>query len=482
MSRRAKRPLNEEAVKAADDEIYKRHESDPRPNPLYDVNGNRTPLSATDPAQTALRTEWMDLYVANGGEIESSAKDPTPPGQPVKPCPGDPSCPPGSGTVKHDPIPNSDPDKANLSVRLVHACDSTPLKDGTVRITGPESREGTTAADGWVHFNQITPGYYDIEGIAPKHQQGTTSADCPAATDTAVVLKLQAEVKMTAVKATEIVVLDNLGNPLAAHPILEFKITDGPPNHLFDIQLSRTGAATLSGGPGLAGSWVEADGRDARMGRKEFSSWSNGQTALQLDGAGAGTFKMPLEWWRDQARQPLTSFNEFSYSYRVVTFKAGPTPTCAASSVGTAKLQNNLTGFRVVDLGYVNGGTDKSIRMEGNLREANSNAMFTFVQWKIGGREQYAGTPAVMTRPTVQDYNIIHDSNYPVSQLDRVGTDPRYWNGVYTISPDGKKMSATDAPGGGLSAGFTHQFTHIDFDTRIRRIRTDRWVSYARAE
>lgn len=86
MARRAKRPLNPTAVSAADDEIYKRHEGDPRPNALYDADGNRLPLSATDPSQAALRKEWMDLYIANGGEIESDPPAPTPPGAPVVPC------------------------------------------------------------------------------------------------------------------------------------------------------------------------------------------------------------------------------------------------------------------------------------------------------------------------------------------------------------------------------------------------------------
>ncbi len=470
MSRRAKRPLNQAAVQAADNEIYARHAGDPRPNALYDASGNRLALSATDPAQADLRREWMDLYVANGGEVEGQSPNPAPPPGPVSPCPTPPggggggTTPPGGGGSQ---TPGADPEHANLSVRLVHACDRSPLRDGTVRISGPESREGTTDADGWANFEGITPGYYDIEGIAPQHERGTGGQDAPAATSTSVELPLQTTVQIQAVQAAYTVVLDNNGNAPAAFPILEFRISNGPPNHLYDVQLSRTGAGALTGGPGLATAWVETDGRDVRMGRTSFSSWSNGQQALQLDGSGAGTFRMPLEWWRDQARQKLSTFTEFTYSFRVVTFKAGPTPICATSSVGSVKVRNNLTTFRVVDLGYVNGGLDKSIRMEIKIREANTTNMYTFVQWKIGGRETYAGTPAVMTRPNVKDYNVIHKSDYPGWQLDRVGTNPRYWDGAYNIDADGKGMSATDAPGTSLPAGSSHSFTHIDFDTRV---------------
>jgi len=98
-NRRAVRPLNPAARQAADDEMYRRHESDPRPNSLFDEHGNRRPLDADDPSQSDLRSEWMDLYVANGGEVEGgaaggtgesgdeSASDETPTDDPVEHCP-----------------------------------------------------------------------------------------------------------------------------------------------------------------------------------------------------------------------------------------------------------------------------------------------------------------------------------------------------------------------------------------------------------
>ncbi|MBZ5618961.1 MAG: hypothetical protein LAQ69_09590 [Acidobacteriia bacterium] len=64
--------MNQEAVSAADDALYQKHGDDPRPNALYDADGNRTPLDANDPDQAGLRSEWMDSYKANGGEMEAS--------------------------------------------------------------------------------------------------------------------------------------------------------------------------------------------------------------------------------------------------------------------------------------------------------------------------------------------------------------------------------------------------------------------------
>jgi hypothetical protein len=86
LSERATRPLNTSAVSSADDDLYARHADDPRPNALYDDQGNRKPLSATDPDQADLRNEWMDSYKANGGETESTDTSGTPAGQTVKPC------------------------------------------------------------------------------------------------------------------------------------------------------------------------------------------------------------------------------------------------------------------------------------------------------------------------------------------------------------------------------------------------------------
>jgi len=102
MSTPIEMPLSSDAVQAADEEIYARHANDPRPNALYDAEGNRLPLDADDPAQEALREEWRQLYAAAlAGEEAPSDPDeggtgpepPSPPegnrpiDDPVEPCP-----------------------------------------------------------------------------------------------------------------------------------------------------------------------------------------------------------------------------------------------------------------------------------------------------------------------------------------------------------------------------------------------------------
>lgn len=86
MTLRGKKPLNSKAVAAADEEIYSRHENDDRPNPLFDEQGDRRKLSATDPSQVQLRQEWIKLYGKNGGSIQDCSPDSNPPGQLVQPC------------------------------------------------------------------------------------------------------------------------------------------------------------------------------------------------------------------------------------------------------------------------------------------------------------------------------------------------------------------------------------------------------------
>jgi hypothetical protein len=376
----------------------------------------------------------------------------------------------------------------------------TPLSGVEVEVTGTAKQN--TGADGSTKFNAVPAGSpQNIKArkanYGPVPAGGTAFAPGEAVvtqtfTDGQVVtipMQLQS-INIKAAQANLTVVLDGSGNAPGANPILQFQISNGPANHLYDVQLSRGGAGDLTGGPGLAGSWIETDGRDARMNRTKFSSWSNGQTALQLDGSGNATFTLPLEWWRDQARQKRSTFTSFTYSFRVVAFKAGPTPLCVSSADGSASgtvtISNNLLTFQVQDLGYVNGGKTKSILMKFTVKQANTISMYTLVQWKSGGRELWSGNPPVMTRPTVQDYNVTHESNYPTQQIDRLGTNPRYHDGP-TASADGLTGSADDAPSSPDPPALppppappaappaapppppkgTASFTHIDFDSRI---------------
>jgi hypothetical protein len=390
----------------------------------------------------------------------------------LTPGPSGPKPPPKPGPRPPKPPPKPGPAKkklADLHVRLLHVCDKSPLDKGTVHISGPETHDLTTGADGWANFDGIAPGTYSIKGEHSQHQAGTASATALEDATTESKLSLQATIEIAAVKAEYTVVLDKSGNLPAggAFPRLEFKISKGPPNHLFAVQLSRAGAGKLSGGPGLADSWVAGDARDVRVTRTEFSSWSNGQKTLKLDGSGSATFEMPLEWWRDQARRTLATFTEDTVSFRVVAMKDASTPMCADSAKGTVKIRNNLTKMQVVDLGWTAGGTKKSVRMEFTVREADTTEMYTIVQWMQGTMPVWSGTPPVKRFPTHQLYNIIHDADFPDFTIDRLGTNPRYHDGNFTISADKKTATTTDAPGGPIAAGDSHDWASVDFETRV---------------
>jgi hypothetical protein len=56
---RLQRPLDPNAVEAADEKLYEAHGSDPRPNALYDADGKQIPLDGSNPA---LKQEWEAQY------------------------------------------------------------------------------------------------------------------------------------------------------------------------------------------------------------------------------------------------------------------------------------------------------------------------------------------------------------------------------------------------------------------------------------
>lgn len=152
MSRRASQPLNSSAVQAADEELYTAHENDPRPNALFDENGNRKPLSATDPSQADLRSEWMDAYAANGGEIEGQEPDP---GQPDPP-------PPEQDDPADDEEECIEP-PADLIVYVEWTPRAAPVEKAIVTIDGPTTAQAQVNNDGIAEFRGIPPGAYSVE-------------------------------------------------------------------------------------------------------------------------------------------------------------------------------------------------------------------------------------------------------------------------------------------------------------------------------
>jgi len=87
MTQRAIRPINQAASSAATEDLYQRHEDSPRPNELFDENGNRRPLDPEDPSQASARQEWLTLYAENGGAVEETGQGTREVGGPVEPCP-----------------------------------------------------------------------------------------------------------------------------------------------------------------------------------------------------------------------------------------------------------------------------------------------------------------------------------------------------------------------------------------------------------
>lgn len=133
MSRKATRPLDDAAVAAANDEFYRRH-------PEMIVDGERVPLDARSARHAPMREEWMDLYVAHGGEVESANPPPDTPDGP------EPVCPERCG---------------DLAVSVT-SHEGDPLQGYRLEISGPESRAGTTTADGSRLFSALPIGSYSV--------------------------------------------------------------------------------------------------------------------------------------------------------------------------------------------------------------------------------------------------------------------------------------------------------------------------------
>jgi len=76
---RLKRPLNKQAIQAADDEFYAKH-------PDMMRNGHRVPLDPNNPRHAAMRQAWHTSYLANGGELSNADMGQSEVDKPVRPC------------------------------------------------------------------------------------------------------------------------------------------------------------------------------------------------------------------------------------------------------------------------------------------------------------------------------------------------------------------------------------------------------------
>lgn len=147
--RRATMPLDSGAVAAADDEIYAAHENDKRPNALFDENGNRLPLDADDPSQAGLRSEWMDNYVANGGQVEQDCTGAVP-DDPVGRCP-------------YEDAP-ADPTLGHIFV-TVHQPNGVAIPQAEVMIN--DAFVGLTDENGLFDYGDVTPDTYEASTSKP---------------------------------------------------------------------------------------------------------------------------------------------------------------------------------------------------------------------------------------------------------------------------------------------------------------------------
>src|SRR5262249_3548584 len=128
---RAKLPLNDDAVQKANDQFYALHPE------LVNPDGTRIPLDPNDPAQAKLRTQWMDLYLKNGGLLEGDPGGRKSPAGPVQGCP-----------PKH---------QGYLDVDVVDE-DGNPLEGATVHVE--PLGEKTSDSKGVAHYGCVDPGTY----------------------------------------------------------------------------------------------------------------------------------------------------------------------------------------------------------------------------------------------------------------------------------------------------------------------------------
>ena len=273
---------------------------------------------------------------------------------------------------------------------------------------------------------------------------------------------------INAKKASYVVVLDKSGNPATGYPQLEFEIANGCPHFYIDIQVSKDDASALSGRLGLAGAWDAGKPAKDRIKQKAFSSWTNGQTSLKLDGAGKATYKMPLKWWQDLARQPRSTFTTQKLYFRVVSAHAASAASTNDSTVSNIEVQNNLVDFRTVFKGYTNGGATHRQEVKFTVREANTTEMYTVVQWIWGTNRIWGGSSNYCINV---HYGLSHKADQRTRMVDSSSTNPRPnffgGSGGPSVTPDGKTAYGVDPPGGPIGGSDTHDYYSKDFESRV---------------
>lgn len=131
MPRRAKKPLNQTAIAAANTVVHKQTEPP----------GRRLHPSSSEDAN--LRDQWMDAYIAAGGELEGKNLRRKPPAAPVEPCP------------------------RGALVVIVKDANGTPVQDVDVTVSALGAKR--TSKDGIADYGRITAGTYSVKAKKTGH-------------------------------------------------------------------------------------------------------------------------------------------------------------------------------------------------------------------------------------------------------------------------------------------------------------------------
>lgn len=182
MARRAKMPLDSDAAAAADEEMYRLYDDEdkhPKPNALYDENGNRLVLDATAPDQQTDRDLWWELYFKHLDEEEDKSPD----RRPDDPC--------------------LECEKAYLKVKVLNF-EGKPVEGALVNVL--TLGVATTDDTGYADYGKITPNTYKVTASKESYRpdpderlppvdttewpEAETSQEAPAGDTTVVELKL----------------------------------------------------------------------------------------------------------------------------------------------------------------------------------------------------------------------------------------------------------------------------------------------------
>lgn len=148
-TRWAKRPLNMDAVKKANQAVWAEME---KPRKL-----------TMGPEDEELRTLWMDTYLDEGGKaIQLEIGE-------IK----------GVGSEIGQPVTECQPKVGDLIV-FAMTYDGTPLGDVWVLVDGPEVRKARTFDNGFFYFQELLAGAYDIWGINEWDDTDVTAATAVA--------------------------------------------------------------------------------------------------------------------------------------------------------------------------------------------------------------------------------------------------------------------------------------------------------------